>query len=52
MIEEDSIRDYLGKNDVHKSMGTDGMHPQVLRKLTEAIVKLLSSLIMENESGA
>jgi len=36
------VRDRLGNLDVHKSMGADGMHPQVLRELADAIVEPLS----------
>ncbi|KGL73116.1 Putative 115 kDa protein in type-1 retrotransposable element R1DM, partial [Tinamus guttatus] len=42
MVEEDWVRDYLGKLDTHKSMGLDGMHPRVLRELAVVIAQLLS----------
>ncbi|GAB0209397.1 mitochondrial enolase superfamily member 1 [Grus japonensis] len=27
LVEEDQVREHLGKFDIHKSMGSDGMHP-------------------------
>jgi len=27
LLEEDQVKDHLFKQDTHKSMGTDGMHP-------------------------
>ena len=42
LIDEDWVKDQLINLDIHKSMGPDGMHPQVLRQLEEVIVRLLS----------
>lgn len=35
--EEDWVREHLNKLDVYKSMWHDGLHPQVLRDLTDVI---------------
>lgn len=41
-MEEDQVREYLSKLDIHKSMGLEGMHPQVLRELADIIARPLS----------
>lgn len=36
LVREDWVREHLGKSDIHKSMGSQGMHPQRLRELVDA----------------
>lgn len=43
LAEQDKVREYFSKLGIHKSMGPDAMHPQVLKKLADA-VKTLSNL--------
>ena len=40
--EEGMVQECLGGINMHKSMGPGGMHPHVLRELTEVIAELLS----------
>lgn len=38
-VEKEQVREHLNRLNVHKSMGPDGTHPQVLRKLTHVTVR-------------
>ncbi|KAF4789056.1 hypothetical protein TURU_154831 [Turdus rufiventris] len=35
------IPEEAGRMDVHKSMGSDGIHPRVMRELADELAKLL-----------
>ncbi|KGL87637.1 hypothetical protein N301_03126, partial [Charadrius vociferus] len=41
LVEEDWVRDHLGKLNTHKSMGSHGVHPRVPRELADVIAKPL-----------
>ncbi|KGL74896.1 RNA-directed DNA polymerase from mobile element jockey, partial [Tinamus guttatus] len=41
-VEEDWVREHLGKPDIHRSMGHDGMHLRVMWEPTDVIAKPLS----------
>ncbi|KAK4827438.1 hypothetical protein QYF61_017995 [Mycteria americana] len=41
LVEKVQFRKYVSKLDIHKSMDPDGMHPEVLRELTDVIARPL-----------
>ncbi|KFV58615.1 hypothetical protein N328_12251, partial [Gavia stellata] len=46
-VGEDQVRDHLRNLKVHKSMGPDEVHPQVMRELVNEVAKPLP-IILEN----
>ena len=41
LVEEDQVREHFNRLDIHKNIGPDGMHPQMLRVLVNVIVRPL-----------
>lgn len=51
LVKKDWVRKHLGKLCIHKSMGPDGMHPQMLRELTGTVVRLLTIIFERSWSS-
>ncbi|KFQ36359.1 hypothetical protein N332_03774, partial [Mesitornis unicolor] len=48
IIREEVVGDLLHHLDIHKSVGPDGIHPRVLRKLAEVLTKPLSIIYQQS----
>ncbi|PKU45874.1 rna-directed dna polymerase from mobile element hypothetical protein [Limosa lapponica baueri] len=48
IIQGEMSSDLLQHLDIHKSMGPDGIHPRVLKKLAEVLTKTLSSTYQQS----
>lgn len=48
LVEKGQVREYLNKLDIHKAVGPDGMHPQVLRELADVTPRPLSRIFEQS----
>ncbi|KFV96041.1 RNA-directed DNA polymerase from mobile element jockey, partial [Eurypyga helias] len=52
MVSEDQIREHLRSLKVHRSMQPDGIHPRVMRELSDEVAKPLSIIFKKScQSG-
>ncbi|KFW87800.1 hypothetical protein N305_06097, partial [Manacus vitellinus] len=47
-IQKETVSDLLSCLDPHKSMGSDGIHPRVMRELVEELAKMLSIIYQQS----
>ncbi|RMB99767.1 hypothetical protein DUI87_23769 [Hirundo rustica rustica] len=48
IIQEEAVRELLKCLDIHKSMGSDGIHPRVMRELEDELAKSLSIIYQQS----
>ncbi|RMC19036.1 hypothetical protein DUI87_03640 [Hirundo rustica rustica] len=48
IIQEEAVKELLTGLDAHKSMGPDGIHPKVMRKLADELAKPLSIIYQQS----
>ncbi|RMC18227.1 hypothetical protein DUI87_05108 [Hirundo rustica rustica] len=48
VIQEEAVRELLSCLDIHKSMGSDGIHPLVMRELADELAKPLSIIYQQS----
>ncbi|KAF4791520.1 hypothetical protein TURU_129812 [Turdus rufiventris] len=48
VIEKEAVIKLLRRLDIHKSMGPDGIHPRVMRKLVDEFAKMLSIIYQQS----
>ncbi|KAF4796471.1 hypothetical protein TURU_083907 [Turdus rufiventris] len=48
VIQEEAVRELLSHLDIHKSVGSDGIHPRVMRELADELKKPLSIIYQQS----